>query len=299
VKAWLPYDDVPGLPEGLDVDVYDGEREPPASIGDVEFYVLPYVFDLPPLELIAGMPKLRVVQALTAGIEHVRPFLREGLTLCNAKGVHDASTAELAVALTLASLRGLDDFARAHDTGAWLFSRRESLADKTVLVVGYGGVGAAIDRRLAGFECEVLRVARTERPGVSGYEALPRLLAHADVVVLTVPLTPETRQLAGPRFLAAMKDGALLVNVARGAVVDTAALLAEVTTGRLRAALDVTDPEPLPPDHPLWRAPGVLISPHVGGNSSAFEPRALRLIAEQLSRYTAGEPLANVIAGGY
>jgi phosphoglycerate dehydrogenase-like enzyme len=297
VRVWVPYRDLPDLPGSLEVDVYDAEGEPPGSIGEVEFYVLPYVFDVPPLELIAQLPKLRVVQSLTAGFEHITPFLREGLTLCNAKGVHDASTAELAVALILASLRGLDDFARAHESGEWLFSRRESLADKTVLIVGYGGVGAAIERRLAGFECRVTRVARRAREGVAGFGELPLLLPGADVVVLAVPLTPETRRLAGTDFLAAMKDGALLVNVARGGVADTGALLAEVTAGRLRVALDVTDPEPLPPDHPLWRAPGVLISPHVGGNSSAFEPRAKRLIVDQLSRYVAGQPLANVIAG--
>jgi phosphoglycerate dehydrogenase-like enzyme len=130
---------------------------------------------------------------------------------------------------------------------------------------------------------------------VSALEELYDLLSRADVVILTVPLTSETRGMVGKEFLASMHDRALLVNVARGGIVETDALLAEVTTGRLRAALDVTDPEPLPPDHPLWRAPGVLISPHVGGASSAFLPRARRLIREQLTRYATGEPLANVI----
>jgi phosphoglycerate dehydrogenase-like enzyme len=143
----------------------------------------------------------------------------------------------------------------------------------------------------------VLRVARRPRDGVADFDALPSLLGRADVVVLTVPLTDQTRSMVDGDFLARMRDGALLVNVARGAVVDTEALLAELTSGRLRAALDVTDPEPLPPGHPLWTAPGVLISPHVGGSTSAFLPRAMRLVRDQLERYAAGEPLANVVVG--
>lgn len=293
-RVWVPFDDLPELP-GLAADVYDGTGEPPPSISEVELYVLPYLFEPEPLQLMSRMPALRVAQSLTAGFEHITPFLPDGVTLCNAAGVHDASTAELAVALILASLRGLDDFARAHSTGEWLFSRRESLADKTVLIVGYGGVGSAIEQRLAGFECNVVRVARRPREGVAGLDALPGLLRTVDVVVLAVPLTEETRRLVDAEFLAAMPDGALLVNVARGAVVDTPALVREVAAGRLRAALDVIDPEPLPPDHPLWHAPGVLISPHVGGNSTAFEPRARQLVVEQLTRYATGQPLEHIV----
>jgi phosphoglycerate dehydrogenase-like enzyme len=160
-------------------------------------------------------------------------------------------------------------------------------------------VGAAVERRLAGFECEVLRVARRARDGVADLSALPDLLSRADVVVLTVPMTPETDGLVDATFLAAMRDGALIVNVARGPVVRTDALLDELQSGRLRAALDVTDPEPLPAGHPLWRAPGLLLSPHVGGNTSAFLPRARRLVADQVHRFVAGEPLINVIDGVY
>jgi phosphoglycerate dehydrogenase-like enzyme len=302
-SVWVPYADlaerVSDLPASLRIDVYDGSGEPPATIDEVEFYVVPYVWDGHVFELIQHLPALRVVQTLTAGVDQVRPYLRDGLTLCNAKGVHDASTAELAVALILASLRGVDEFARAQTEGRWEFAHREALADKTVLIVGYGGVGTALDRRLAGFECAVVRLARRPREGVAGLGDLAELLPRADVVVLTVPITAQTRHLADARFLGAMKDGALVVNVARGPVVDTGALLAELTSGRLRAALDVTDPEPLPADHPLWRAPGVLITPHVGGASSAFLPRAYRLIVSQVRRYAAGEPLANVVSGSY
>lgn len=285
-------------PTGVEVAVWSGEGPPPAGLEAVEFHVPAYTFETPTLEIMSRMPALRVVQLLTAGVEHVLPFLPPEVVLCNARGVHDASTAELAVALTLASLRGLDDFARAQPAGQWLHERRDALADKTVLIVGYGAIGAAVDRRLTGFEVEVLRVSRTPRTGVVGMAELPRLLGSADVVILTVPATEQTRHLVDSRFLAAMRDGALLVNVARGPVVDPAALLAELGAGRLRAALDVTDPEPLPPDHPLWRASGVLISPHVGGNSTAFLPRAIRLVREQLHRYLGGQPLENVVVTG-
>lgn len=300
MKVWLPYADwVAGLPPGVDADVYDGTGEPPASLADVEVYVLPYLQGPRPATLIPQMPRLRVVQTLTAGFDDVRPLVPSGVTLCNARGVHDASTAELGLALILASLRGIPDFVRAAEHGRWDGSRREALADKRVLLIGYGAIGAAVERRLAGFECDVRRAARTARDGVHGIADLPQLLPESDVVVLTVPMTAETHELVDAAFLAAMPDGALLVNIARGPVVRTDDLVAEVSTGRLRAALDVTDPEPLPPGHPLWSSPHVLISPHVGGNSTAFLPRARRLVADQVHRYAGGQPLANVMTGAY
>jgi phosphoglycerate dehydrogenase-like enzyme len=299
VSVWVPYAELlPELPASLEVDVYDGVQEPPKGLDEVELYVAPYTFDRAPLELIPKMSALRVVQTLTAGYEHVLPYLPDSVTLCNAGGVHDASTAELAVTLILASLRGIPDFVRGQDVREWRFDRYDALADKTVLIVGYGGVGSAVERRLAGFEVEVLRVARRARDGVAPLAELPALLPRADVVVLCTPLTDQTRGLVDERFLGLMRDGALLVNVARGPVVRTDALLAELRSGRLRAALDVTDPEPPPADHPLWTAPGLLLSPHVGGNSTAFLPRAKRLIVAQLRRYAAGEPLQSVVRPG-
>jgi phosphoglycerate dehydrogenase-like enzyme len=302
MRVWLPYTDWPAaldLPAGVDADVHTGEGDPPETIGEVELYVLPYMFGSAPARLMSQMPSLRVVQTLTAGVDDVRPLVPDGVTLCNARGVHDASTAELAVTLTLASLRGIPDFVRDGLSGKWAGGRRDALADRTVLIVGYGSVGAAVERRLAGFECEVRRVARGARDGVEPFEALPAMLPQADVVVLTVPMTDETRGMVDAGFLARMRDGALLVNVSRGPVVRTDDLIAEVTSGRLRAALDVTDPEPLPQDHPLWSCPGVLVSPHVGGNTTAFIPRARRLVQDQIGRYVAGEPLANVITADY
>jgi phosphoglycerate dehydrogenase-like enzyme len=296
--VWVPYEDVLGrLPESLPVDVYDGESPPPGSLAEVEFYVAPYMFDPRPLELMRRMPSLRAVQTLTAGYEHVLPHLPAGVTLCNAGGLHDTSTAELAVALMLASLRGIPDFVRGQDAGQWRHRRWESLADKCVLLVGYGGIGAAVQRRLAGFEVEGHRVARRARDGVAPLTDLPGLLPRADVVVICVPLTDQTRGMVDARFLDRMRDGALLVNVSRGAVVDSGALVEQLRAGRLRAALDVTDPEPPPPGHALWTAPGLLLSPHVGGNSTAFLPRAHRLIVDQLHRFAAGQRLRHVVRG--
>lgn len=279
---------------------WDRRQPDPVDLAEVDFFVPPYTASTRDLGLLARMPALRVVQTLTAGVDTVQPLVPAGVTLCNAAGVHDASTAELAVGLTLASLRHLDDFARAMPDGRWLYDRHESLADKRVLIVGFGSIGRAIARRLAGFECSILAVARTARE-VDGVEVraqaeLADLLPTADVVIVIVPLTEQTRGMVDAAFLERMRRGALLVNVSRGAVVDTPALLAATARGDVRAALDVTDPEPLPPDHPLWRTPGVLITPHVGGNTSAFLPRARRLVIEQLRRWHAGEPLVNVIA---
>ncbi|WP_042429366.1 2-hydroxyacid dehydrogenase [Streptacidiphilus anmyonensis] len=295
----LPYapDAVGGLPAGLDALVWDGDGPLPSddALRHVEFFCLPYMRHAVAVTVIPHLPSLRVVQTLTAGMDDVLPHVPAGVVACNARGLHDASTAELAVTLVLASLRGVPHFTRLQDQGRWSQEFHESLADKTVLILGYGSIGRALAARLEPFECDVVRVARRARPEeeVHGAQELAALLPSADVVVLLTPLTPESRHLVDAGFLSRMKDGALLVNVARGPVVDTEALLGELATRRLRAALDVTDPEPLPADHPLWHAPGVLITPHVGGPSSAFLPRAKRTLREQIRRYESGEPLAN------
>ncbi|MEV8535942.1 2-hydroxyacid dehydrogenase [Streptomyces sp. NPDC051211] len=305
-EVWLPFpaEEIAGLPDSFRYRHWDGEDEFPADPAACVFYVTPYMkspaVTVRPLAL---MPRLRIVQTLTAGIDHVLgglSDLRPGVRLCNARGVHEASTAELALTLVLASLRGIPGMVRGQDREEWRGGFYEALADKSVLIVGYGAIGAAIEDRLAPFECAgITRVARsartTGRGPVHAFTELPALLPEADVVILSTPLTEDTRGLAGAAFLARMKDGALLVNVSRGPVVDTKALLAELDGGRLCAALDVTDPEPLPAGHPLWHAPHVLITPHVGGSSSAFEPRAKRLLARQLTRFAAGEPVENTV----
>jgi phosphoglycerate dehydrogenase-like enzyme len=308
-RVWLPYADADeaaarlgGLPDGIEVDCYRAEGDPwPTSVAEVELYVLPYL--KPADEVLARvdeMSSLRVVQTLTAGYENFLPFVPDGVTLCNAAGVHDASTAELAIALALASGRHLDAFARSQLDGSWSPQLGTSLADRRVLIVGYGRIGAAIERRLAGFEVasvtRVARRARTDGVLVHPVSQLPELLPDAEVVFVIAPLTPETDGLFDAGALARLPDGALLVNVARGRLVDTDALVVETSSGRLRAALDVTEPEPLPPEHALWRIPSVLISPHVGGASSAFFPRFDRLVAAQLRRYAAGEELENRVS---
>lgn len=305
--VWLPIppDEIDGLPAGLRYLHWDAGLDYPADPARCVFYTVPYMkgveVSLRPLSRMSGV---RVVQTLTAGIEHMLPGLSQlpsGARLCNARGLHDASTAELALTLILAALRDIPGFVRGQDAGEWRPGFRPALADKSVLIVGYGSIGSAIEDRLTPFECaRVVRVARTARDTVRGpvhpLSELSALLPEADVVVVATPLTDETRGLVGSGFLARMKDGALLVNIARGQIVDTKALLNELESGRLRAALDVTDPEPLPAGHPLWHAPGVLITPHVGGPSSAFLPRAKRLLRDQLTLFAAGEPLRNVVA---
>ncbi|WP_046777211.1 2-hydroxyacid dehydrogenase [Streptomyces yangpuensis] len=304
--VWLPFpaEEVAGLPDSFRYRQWDGEDAFPADPADCVFYVAPYMKSAEvTVRPLAAMPAVRVVQTLTAGIDHMLGGLGDlcpGVRLCNAVGVHTASTAELALALTLASLRGIPGMVRGQDREEWRSGFYDALADKSVLIIGYGSIGSAIEDRLVPFECErIERVARsartTERGPVHAMAALPQLLPQADVVILVTPLTDATRGLVGAEFLARMKDGALLVNVSRGPVVETKSLLAEVESGRLRAALDVTDPEPLPAGHPLWHAPNVLITPHVGGSSSAFEPRAKRLLVRQLTRFAAGEPVEHTV----
>lgn len=285
----------PGIARVADVLVWAGEGSLPEGVEATEFFVPQYMGPASSLAVMDRMPHLQVVQTLTAGVDNVWEHLPADVTLCNARGVHDASTAELVVGLVIASLRRIDDFARAQAQGVWMAGRYEALADKRVVIVGYGSVGEALERRLIPFEVEIVKVARTARAGVHGFADLPTLLPGADVVVLLCPLTSDTAGMVDAAFLARLKDGALLVNAARGPVVVTDDLVAALATGRITAALDVTDPEPLPADHPLWRVPGVLISPHVGGNTSAFLPRARRLVEAQVGRFAAGDPLLNVM----
>lgn len=295
-ETWV--EDVGPLPHGGRAVAWDVASPPPPEAADASVVVLPYM-SAPRLELLDGLPGLRLVQTLTTGYDDVAGRLSGDVTLATAAGVHDASTAELAVGLVLASLRGIDDAVRDAEEARWGHLMRSSLADRRVLVVGTGGVGRAIAERLAPFEVVLSRVATTARTDdlgvVHGREDLRTLLGGQDVVIVAVPLTDATRGLVGPQWLAAMPDGALLVNVARGPVVDTAALLAELRRHRLRAALDVVDPEPLPPDHPLWGAPGLLLTPHVGGDTTAMRPRALALLRDQLRRFAEGEELVNVV----
>lgn len=288
--------DLPGVT--VTVAVPDGGPLP-AAAGLVEFYVPTFLAQTPALAAMAKMPSLTVVQTLTAGVERLLPYMPPGVTLCNARGVHDASTAEWVMAVILASVRELPYFTTEQAAGRWSYKFTGALAGKRVLIVGYGSIGQAVERRLAGFEVEVHKVARTARPGVAAASELPELLPRADIVVLLAPGTPETAGMVDKAFLAAMKDGALLVNAARGPLAVTGALTDELRCGRLAAALDVTDPEPLPAGHPLWELPNVLITPHVAASTPVSIDRAVAFVRAQAQRFLNGEQLLNVVTGAY
>jgi phosphoglycerate dehydrogenase-like enzyme len=304
IRVWLPAQDslalMGGLPDGMIADVWTGGEELPDSAGEVEVVVLPFGVPEARMPVLAKLPRLRLIQLLSAGAEQALPFVPSGVTLCNARGAHDPDVAEWIMAVILAEVRKLPGFLAAQQAGTWAPAMSEPLAGQTVLIVGYGSIGQAVERMLVPFGVTVERVARHARPGVSAMDDLPAMLARAGIVVLLVPVTPATTGLVDARFLSRMRDHALLVNAARGSIVDTGALLAELRSGRLRAALDVTDPEPLPEGHPLWSAPGLLLTPHVAGATTDGIPRAMVIVRDQLARYAAGKPLLNVVgAEGY
>ena len=286
-------------PPGVEFVVWDGHGEPPAGAERIEVFVGRYDAPPPPAAALAGLPRLRVVQLLSAGVEPWLPVVPDGVLLCNGRGVHGASTAELAVAGLLALLRDLPGYETRRRAHEWRPTRTPRPAGRRVLVLGAGDIGRRVAAALAAFDAEVTLVARTARDGVRALDDVPALLPQHDAVVLALPVTPQTRGLVDAGFLAALPDGAVLVNVARGAIVDTDALLAELRRERLYAFLDVTDPEPLPADHPLWDAPNLLLTPHVGGGTRGWERRAYELVREQLARYVAGEELANRVDAGY
>ena len=277
-----------------DVELLEWDLDGPAPRPHIDLVVRPNVRGLAPLEWLSTVTT-RLVQSPAIGFDGVSGVLPPGHRLANAAGVHEDSTAELAVTLVLAAQRDLPFYVQAADQGRWATRLSPGLSGRTVLLLGVGGVGQAVEARLRPFGPELVKVARAARDGVHGVDELPTLLPEADVVVVAVRLDDSTVRLVDAGFLARMRDGALLVNVARGAVVDTDAVVAETSTGRLRAALDVTDPEPLPPDHPLWRIPGVLVTPHVAGATPDATPRMARLVRAQVDRMLAGEPPLNVV----
>jgi len=266
------------------------------SLDDVDFYCLPYMGDGPSIAMIARMPRLRVLQSLSSGVDNVLGSVPDQVTFCNGIGLHhEEGTAELAVSIILASLKHIPVFALQQSRRQWHHLRTDSLDGKRVLLVGYGRIGQGIEQRLAPFGARITRTSRTARDGVAPLAHLPRLAADADILVVCIALTPGTTGLISGEVLAALPAGALVVNVARGPIIDAAALAGHLADGRLRAALDVTDVEPLPADRPEWAMPNVLITPHVGGDTFVFAQRASRFVADQAERYVNGQPLANVV----
>ncbi len=293
-----------GPVDGVDLHVWDLSGDLPAGV-DPSYVVVPEPVPEGGLERIAGLGRLEVLQGLMAGYDHLAPHLPAGVKLCNAAGVHDDATAEHALTLILTAQRGIPELVRAQDRAEWVTLRRQpGLADKKVLVIGYGRIGRAITARLLPFKAQITAVASAARDGddlverVHGIDELADLLPAQDVVVLITPLTPTTKHLVNADFLARMREGALLVNVARGAVVDTDALLAATRAGNVRAAVDVTDPEPLPGGHPLFGAPGVLVTPHLAGLTDALFPRAAAMVRGQLTALAAGRDPDHVVMVG-
>ena len=288
---------------------------------EIDFWILPF-YGKNAASTVPQLRGLKVVQSLMAGVDWVLPWLPKNVTLCDGRGIHDISASEWVLAAILASMKRIPLYRDLQNQRQWrgfatatdgFLSEAgaargqyvvlgEDLAGKTVLIVGYGSIGTAIETRLTPFGVNTLRVARTPRelPKVQPVGELNKLLPLADVVVLIVPLTDATRGLIGAAEIERMKHGALLVNAARGPVVVTEALVAALHQHRIRAALDVTDPEPLPAEHPLWSAPNCIITPHIGGSTPEFIHRAFHFAAAQLRRYVDGERLENTVGeAGY
>lgn len=295
--VWTQWDDLTG-PEGFEMLNPKNAPLDSARIKDVTFYVPTYMGGRNALLPIQEMPNLKYIQLPNAGFDDALEFLKPNVTLCNAKGVHDMSTAELALGLTISSLRGFPHFYKMQSAGQWDHRRMHSLSGKKVGLVGYGSIGKKFAQMIEPFEVELTAFNRSGSDGAEPISQLDDYLPTLDVVVLILPANPESVKLFDSRRLGLMKDGALLVNVARGVIVDTDALIGELTKKRIFAALDVTDPEPLPKDHPLWKMENLTIVPHVGGNSTAFEPRIRKLVKSQLDLLAAGKEIENIVAKG-
>ena len=301
MKIWIAHEAgrafLGPIPDGVEVEVFDG-GDYPSDPGGVALWV-PSFSGREPSQVFKDMPNLKAVQLPSAGMEAWVPIVPEGVVLCDNRGAHTEATAEWVMGAAIAAVRGFDVYARRQAERDWAPERSGTLFGKTALVMGAGSIGESVARRFEASGMSILRIARTARPGVGTLADLPEYLPEADVVVVIVPLTPETENLVDAAFLARMRDGALLINAARGKVVETAAITAEVASGRLRCALDVTEPEPLPADHELWGLEGALITPHVGGAVEGVLERCYPLVGDQIRRLAAGEPLVNAAENGY
>ncbi|MEJ6761063.1 MAG: 2-hydroxyacid dehydrogenase [Candidatus Planktophila sp.] len=296
MNIWTQWSDLQ-IPASMKHLQSDGFLPSESQLDEVEFYVPSYMGGVKTLEVIPKMKNLKTVHYSQAGYEDILPHIPDGVVLCNASGLHDVSTSELAIGLTIASRRGFAEFMDNQKNGVWQRKRKPALADSHVGIVGYGHIGKRIASLLETFEAKVTGFSRSGNDGAIKISEFDKYLPDLDVIILILPLNETSKNFINAERLKNMKDGATLVNVARGAIVDTDALVAELKTGRITAGLDVTDPEPLPAGHPLWSAPNLIITPHVGGDSAAFEPRARKMVQEQLLRLSENRPLLNQITG--
>lgn len=295
--VWTQWDDL-NVPEGVE------KLSPsncPLEAGDlsaITFYMAPYMGGRKAIEYITQMPNLQVLQVPNAGYDDALEFLRPGLILCNARGVHDASTAELAVALAISARRGFYDFARAQAAGKWKAKRYSSFNDSKIGIIGAGSIGNTLGSYIAPYDVDITYFSRSGKDGSVAIDQLDSYLPNLDIVFIVIPLNDQSKNLFNKERLAKMKDGAILVNIGRGSIVDTDALIAELNSGRIGAGLDVTNPEPLPEGHPLWSAKNLILSPHVGGNSTAFDRRGKKLAESQVAHLGKGQELENIVAIG-
>jgi phosphoglycerate dehydrogenase-like enzyme len=296
MNIWTQWNDL-SIPQGMKLMQSDGFIPSTLQLADIEFYVPSYMGDIRTLEVIAEMKNLKIVQYSQAGYDDILPHIPNNVILCNASGLHDVSTSELAIGLAIASRRGFTQFIDNQKKGLWHRQTKPTLADSHVGIVGYGHIGKRIASLLEEFETKVTPFSRSGNDGAVKISEFDNFLPDLDVIILILPLTHESKHFINADRIKKMKDGATLINVARGAIVDTNALIAELHTGRITAGLDVTDPEPLPEGHPLWSAPNLIITPHVGGDSAAFDPRARKMVEEQLERLAQSKPLLNQITG--
>jgi phosphoglycerate dehydrogenase-like enzyme len=296
MNIWTQWSDLL-IPKGMNHLPTDGFIPAESQLEDIEFYAPSYMGGVKTFEVIAKMKNLKTVHYSQAGYEDILPHIPSHVILCNASGLHDVSTSELAVGLTIASRRGFAEFMDNQKNGIWQRQRKPALADSHVGIIGYGNIGKRIASLLEMFETKVTPFSRSGADGAVKISEFDKYLPDLDVIILILPLTKESKNFINADRIKKMKDGATLINLARGAIVDTDALVAELNTGRITAGLDVTDPEPLPKGHPLWSAPNLIITPHVGGDSAAFDPRARKMVQEQLTRLAEKKPLLNQITG--
>jgi phosphoglycerate dehydrogenase-like enzyme len=284
------------LPANVEVVLIPPDPAPVPDLAQVDLIVPIGRAREPLFEVLRAPGRLRVIQTLSAGVDWLVGRVPDGVIVCNARGVYDGPLAEWVVGAILAFQRGLVPARDAQAKGDWASFEPDELAGRRVVILGFGSIGTAVAERLRPFGVEIVGVARTRRDGIHGLEDLDDLLPGAEILVDLLPLTGETLGFLDARRLGLLPDGALLVNAGRGRTVETPALVRELERGRLRAALDVTDPEPLPPGHPLWTLPNALITPHIAGDSAATAARAFALAGDQVRRFASGQPLLNEVA---